>query len=59
MKQEKVAATIIIHGAAEMTDHGREEVARWIEEKARDLTNEGEWFGKTVRMSYRVPQKKK
>ncbi len=57
--REDVIATLTIHGAAIMTELGRTKVARWLEEKARDLVNEGESYSKIVTLSYRIPRKKK
>lgn len=40
----KVAATLSIRRAGEMSEHGRLQIAEWLLGKARDLIREGEQY---------------
>jgi len=45
----KVAATITVHRIATMTDKGREQVAQWLEQFARDIRKQPLAFSKTFK----------
>jgi predicted HicB family RNase H-like nuclease len=54
----KVAATVIIHDAKNMTKKGREQVAEWLANQATSLFEYGNAYSKQFRARYYYRPKK-
>ncbi len=51
----RVAASVTVYRAADMTAKGRKAVCGWLRKLADDLQNEPEAFAKTFRARYLYP----
>lgn len=51
--KDGIAATLTIHKAAEMTEHGRLQVAKWIVRCAKDFDRLGKNYSKRFTARYR------
>ena len=50
--KEKVAAKVLIHGAGDMSQTGRKEIAAWLRSTAADLVKLGHKYVPTYRARY-------